>query len=86
MTTDELESYDRILPGLAGRIITMAEVEARHRQLIDRRRRLLSSKLERVGQAFGLFMAGYIVALSLLDFAYHLVHTGQYVGLRFYVF
>ncbi len=75
MTTDELESYDRILPGLSGRIQAMVSAEQKHRR-----------RIERAGQAFGLFMAGYFFALILLDFAYHLLHTGQYGGLRFYVF
>lgn len=81
-----LEDYEEIVPGISERITALVEEEARHRQMIDCRRRLLHSRLELAGKAFGLFMAGYIISLSLLAFAEYLPRLFQGDGLRFYVF
>lgn len=81
-----LEDYEDIVPGISERIITLVEEEARHRQMIDCRRRLLNSRIELAGLTFGLFMAGYIIASGLLAFADYLTLVDQVDGLRFYVF
>jgi len=86
MTRNEFEAYEDSSPGIADRIIAMVEQEARHRQMIDCRRRLLNSRLEIAGQAFGLLMAGFIIASGLLAFAEYLTRVDQVDGLRFYVF
>lgn len=81
-----LEDCEDIVPGVSGRMIAMVEEEARHRRQIERRRRVLDSKLELAGQAFGLFMAGFIIASGLLAFAEFLPRWFQGDVLRFYVF
>ena len=85
MTRNVFEAYRDISPGLAGRRQAMVEEEAKHRQMIDCRRRWLNSRLELAGRAFGLFMAGFLFASSLLAFAELLTLAGQGDGLRFYV-
>ena len=85
MTAKEFEAYEDISPGLAGRLQAMAGEEARHRQLIERRRRRLIFRLELAGRAFGIFMAGFLFASGLLAFAELLTLAGQGDGLRFYV-
>ena len=86
MTTDELQAYEDILPGLAERIQAMVSEEEEHRQRIERRRLMLNSSLELAGQAFGFTMAAGIIAASLLAFAEYLTHAGQQYVLRFFVF
>ena len=85
MTRNEFEACEDISPGLAERIQAMVEEEGRHRRMIERRRRLLISRLELAGRAFGLFMAGFLFASGLLAFAEFLTLAGQGDGLRFYV-
>ena len=78
MRAKEFEAYRDISPGLAGRLQAIVEEEA------GRRRRLIS-RLELAGRAFGLFMAGFLFASSLLAFSELLTLAGQGDGLRFYV-
>ena len=86
MTRNVLEAYGNISPGLAERIQAMVSAEQEHRRRIERRRLLSNSQLEFAGQAFGLFMAGYIFASCLLAFAEYLPRMFQGDVLRFYVF
>jgi uncharacterized membrane protein len=72
-----LKEYDNVLPGLAERIVTMAEAEARHRHDMDketaRQNELIINKEfseRRTGQIFGLCigtlcLAACIVAIVL---------------------
>ncbi len=63
-----LEGYDQALPGLAERIATMAEDEAKHRRVIERERLNIDSKLELRGQLFGFSVAilSFVIAGVLL--------------------
>ena len=81
-----LEDYEDIVPAVSGRILALVEQEASHRRRIERRRRGTDSKLELAGQAFGLLMAGFIIASGLLAFADYLPPLFQGHVLRFYVF
>ena len=86
MTRNVFEAYEDISPGLAERIQAMVSAEQEHRRRIERRRLLSNSQLELAGQAFGLFMAGYIFASCLMAFAEYLPRMFQGDVLRFYVF
>ena len=86
MTKNLFEAYEDISPGLGERFQAMLSAEREHRRRIERRRLLSYSRLEFAGQAFGLFMAGYIFASCLLAFAEYLPRMFQGDVLRFYVF
>ena len=63
-----IQGYDQALPGLADRVVTMAEEEARHRREIERERLKRDSKLELRGQVFGFSIAiiSFVVAGILI--------------------
>lgn len=74
---DMLEKYDVILPGLADRIITLAEGEASHRRGMERDALVLQgesnkqySLSQRRGQIFGLILI--VLAFGLAGFALYL--------------
>lgn len=84
---DALAEYDRILPGLADRIMTMAEAESLHRR--EHEAKQLTGQIEdkhaerkerRRGQVFGLVIAlGVLVsATSLAVYGYEL--AGSILG------
>ncbi len=52
-----LASCDQALPGLADRIVTMAEKETQRRQEMERQKLRQNSRLERRGQIFGFTIA-----------------------------
>ncbi len=54
-----LAEYDKILPGSADRILTMAESEQKHRHEIDRKGLATAVRANLVGQCFG-FVIGVI--------------------------
>ncbi|MGH2634979.1 MAG: DUF2335 domain-containing protein [Actinomycetota bacterium] len=62
-----LEVYERILPGLANRIVQMAENEQKHRQGLESRAMGLEETLGKRGQflAFGVVISALVVALVL---------------------
>jgi len=66
-----LEGYNQAVPGLADRIVTMAEDEGRHRREKERRHQEHDSKVELRGQIFGFsiaicsfVIAGILIALD----------------------
>lgn len=65
---DDLAAYDRILPGAADRILTMAEEQASHRR--DLERTVVTSGVEQAkrGQQYGLVIAvvGLLVSLWMV--------------------
>ena len=65
-----LKGYEEALPGLADRIVTMAEEEARHRRAIEFKRETREGKLETRGQMFGFAVAifSFSVAGILIAF------------------
>ena len=69
-----MKEYDNVLPGLAARIVTMAEAEARHRHDMDkeaaRQNELIINKEfseRRIGQFMGLGIA--VIAIGAAIFA-----------------
>ena len=86
MTRNVFEAYEDISPELGERIQAMGSAEQEHWRRIERRRLMSNSQLEFAGQAFGLFMAGYIFASCLMAFAEYLPRMFQGDLLRFYVF
>ena len=66
-----LEHYERIVPGSAARIISMAENQSNHRQTLERRVINLGCITQPIGQLFAL-----IIALRSLAAASEMVKAG----------
>lgn len=64
---DDFAQYEQILPGSAERILRMAEIQASHRQNMERQMIIANIRSERRGQWFGLIVS--IVALALAGFS-----------------
>lgn len=60
----ELAAYEHITPGLADRIVTMAEKEQGTRHVIMRRRNLAQIWITAAGQFFGFILALAIIAIA----------------------
>lgn len=60
-----LEHYERVLPGLADRIVAMAEAQSRHRQGLERRVTWARSRGETLGQILAFVLAMTIVGGSV---------------------
>lgn len=54
---DQLAGYEQIMPGLANRIVTMAEVQAIHRQALEKAHMKTGSRDSLLGLIFGFFIA-----------------------------
>ena len=67
-----LDQYDRILPGLADRIVSMAETQSKHRQGIEL---ALVSGNQR-NEVIGMLVGG-ILALAFMATAAFLIATGE---------
>ncbi len=59
-----LAHYDQTLPGLADRIVTMAEEQSRHRREMEREQSRHDSRLESRGQMFGFSIALFSFAAA----------------------
>lgn len=64
---DLLAEYDQILPGLAERIVTMAEGEANHRRGIQRRQMRLAE---------GGLVSAFVISMTVILGGILLVHEG----------
>ena len=62
-----LREYDQALPGLADRIVSMAEGQANHRQHLDVREQRSVNRLQTVGQASGVAMVLAALVLVFLE-------------------
>jgi len=72
---DALEHYERIQPGFAQRIITLAEDEAKHRRSIDVSVVKMNYRLSWVGIISGLLAISGVLALCY--YAFSLGHATQ---------
>ncbi|WP_420126983.1 DUF2335 domain-containing protein [Longimicrobium sp.] len=63
-----LARYERALPGLADRLVTIAERESEHRRALQRR----AIRLSELGLA-----AGFVIAMTALCGGIFLVHEGS---------
>lgn len=71
----DLANYDRVLPGLADRLITTFENQAAHRMRLENS----ATRSENIRSYCGL-AAGVIVALAFLAMAGFLIHEGHDVA------
>lgn len=74
-SSEELAEYDRILPGLANRIMKLAETEQEHTTFID--------KFERIAYWFSRLLAqGGVLAVVILILigSYYLILDGHLAG------
>ena len=64
----ELDHYDKVLPGSADRILTMAEEQSKHRRRMEDEMLGASIKAERAGQFFGfvIFLSAVILGFTLI--------------------
>jgi len=69
-----LEQYDKIVPGLAERIVKMAESQAHHRQGLERTVVLSNTRNERRGQVFG-----FIISMLVIGGSIYLIDSGKSV-------
>lgn len=65
---DQLAKYERALPGLADRIVAMAEAEGDHRRRLQHR----AMRLSELGLA-----AAFVIAMTTLGGGIYLVHEGS---------
>ena len=82
-----LKEYDTVLPGLAERIVTMAEAEARHRHDMDkeaaRQNELIIDKEfseRRIGQFMGLGIAAVALGASIFAIAHGAEQAAMVIG------
>jgi len=68
-----LKEYDQIMPGLANRIVTMAENQSAHRQQLEN----IVIRSDRRNSLLGLVIGG-IVALSVLVVGAYLITIGEH--------
>lgn len=64
---ETLREYDQALPGLADRIVSMAEGQANHRQHLETRDQRSVNRLQTVGQASGIAMVLATLVLVFLE-------------------
>lgn len=66
-----LNGYEKILPGAADRILTMAETQSKHRQSMDRKMIESEARDSLLGILFGFCLgAGCIIAAIIMVFVY----------------
>ena len=70
-----LSDYDKVLPGLADRIVVMAESEKDHRHQMQSRQLELSARRSLIG-----LISGLIVAISCIILAIWATYKGYYVA------
>lgn len=70
-----LSDYDKVLPGLADRIVVMAESEKDHRHRMQSRRLELSARRSLIG-----LISGLVVALSCIILAVWVTYRGYYIA------
>jgi len=82
-----LKEYDSVLPGLAERIVTMAEAEARHRHDMDkeatRQNELIINKEfseRRIGQFMGLGIAAIAIGAAIFAIAHGAEKAAMVIG------
>ncbi len=82
-----LKEYDNVLPGLAERIVTMAEAEARHRHDMDkeaaRQNELIITKdfsERRIGQFMGLGIAAIAIGAAIFAIAHGAEKAAMVIG------
>jgi uncharacterized membrane protein len=63
---EALDRYNQIVPGLAERIVAMAESQSQHRQALERKVIDSNIRNERLGQVFAFFIAMTVVVGSLI--------------------
>lgn len=63
---DDLQEYDRVLPGAADRLISMAERQAEHRQYVERRMVDAGTHNTARGQVLGFILALIVVVLGFV--------------------
>lgn len=63
-----LSEYDQVLPGLADRLVSLAEGEAEHRRALQRRRARLAEA--GLGSAF-------VIAMTIIAGGIYLIHEGS---------
>lgn len=61
---DALERYERLQPGFANRIMTMAEGQAQHRQSLEKAVTTANIRSEARGQVLGFIIAMTVIAIS----------------------
>src|SRR5690349_10580998 len=69
---EALAQYERVLPGAADRIMTMAEKQADHRQKLERRVVGSNTFNERLGM-----ILAFIVVISLMGFGGFLIYSNK---------
>ncbi len=67
-----LQKYNEVLPGLADRILVMAEPQAQHRQGLERKMIATRARNESLGQIFA-----FIISLVFGAGAFWLIYTGK---------
>jgi len=82
-----LEHYEKIIPGLANRIVNMAEEQGRHRRKMEGKiieAQILDSKEERIERRIGQILGFMIGFIALLISAYISINgspiTGSVIG------
>lgn len=82
-----LKEYDSVLPGLAERIVSMVEAEAKHRHSMDdemARQNELIIKREfaerRIGQIFGLCIGALSLVTSIVSIFLHAENAAMVIG------
>lgn len=65
---NELDKYEKILPGAADRIMKMAEEQSAHRRKMENKMLEANVKAERTGQIFGfvIFIAALVAGIILM--------------------
>jgi len=69
---ESLERYNQVLPGLAERIITMAESQHSHRQGLEKH--VIHSNVS--AQKTGTIL-GFVIAMTVIGGGFFLVHEGK---------
>lgn len=69
---EDFEKYERILPGAADRILSMAEKQALHRQRLEEKAIFSGIKDSRIGQYLS-----FIIAMSVIFGGFFLVGIGK---------
>jgi uncharacterized membrane protein len=69
---DILERYDKIVPGLAERIVKMAEGQSQHRQGLEHMVVQSNTRNERRGQVFG-----FLISVLVIGGSIYLIDSGK---------
>ena len=75
-----LESYDRIVPGAAERILVMAEQDADHQRHMEKKAITAAMDDKRRGQRFGLFVALAALSVSVVAIFAGAYNTASIIG------